>query len=305
MASFRGGEQPGFQFFDRQTLDFGKTICIRQAGEVLFQGRITALSASYPQGAPPEFTVLAEDRLQDLRMVRRTRSFAAQGLADIARSIAADHGLQPDISVSGPTWASLAQVAQSDLAFLLDLARREDAMVWVDDGKLVVKPARDVPAVSLSWAGTLRSFDVCADLAGQRTALLASGWNVAEKSAARHEADKAALGNELGNDLAGGDILQQAFGARKDQVAHLVPANDAEARTLAEAGYRHLARNFVIGEGECETDPLVRVGARLTLAGLGPLFDGDYRIRARTHLFDAGQGARTRFTCDRPGLGRG
>ncbi|MEY4953632.1 MAG: hypothetical protein RL299_2056, partial [Pseudomonadota bacterium] len=38
--------------------------------------------------------------------------------------------------------------------------------------------------------------------------------------------------------------------------------------------------------------------------GLGPLFDGDYRIRARTHLFDASDGARTQFTCDRPGLGR-
>ncbi len=299
-----GGEQPGFQWFDRQVLDFGKDITVKQGGEVLFAGKITAINAHYPEGRPPELSVLAEDRLQDLRMTRRTRAFAAKGLADVARTIASDHGLQPDVSVSGPSWKALAQVAQSDLAFLVDLARREDAMVWIDQGKLVVKRTREVPAVSLAWAGTLRSFDVSADLATQRTALLASGWNVADKKAASHEADKAALGSELGQDQAGGEILQQAFGARKDQIAHLVPANDAEAKTLAEAGYRHLARNFVVGEGECETDPLLRVGAKLSLTGLGPLFDGDYRIRARTHLFDASDGARTQFTCDRPGLGR-
>lgn len=299
-----GGEQPGFQWFDRRLLDFGKEIAVKQGGEVLFAGRITAITAHYPQGRPPELSVLAEDRLQDLRMTRRTRSFAAQGLAEIARTIASDHGLDADVSVSGPNWKALAQVAQSDLAFLIDLARREDAMVWIDQGKLVVRRSRDVPAVSLAWAGTLRSFDVCADLATQRTALLATGWNVADKKAARHEADTSALGSELGQDQAGGEILREAFGARKDQVAHLVPANDAEARTLAEAAYRHLARNFVIGEGECETDPLLRVGAKLSLTGLGPLFDGDYRIRARTHLFDAAEGARTQFTCDRAGLGR-
>lgn len=299
-----GGEQPGFQWFDRRVLDFGKEIAVKQEGEVLFAGRITAINAHYPQGRPPEVSVFAEDRLQDLRMSRRTRSFAAASLADIARTIASDHGLQADVSVSGPAWKALAQVAQSDLAFLIDLARREDAMVWIDRGRLVVKRTRDVPAVSVAWAGTLRSFDVSADLATQRTALLASGWNVADKKVARHEADKAALGNELGQDEAGGEILQQAFGARKDQIAHLVPSNDAEARTLAEAGYRHLARDFVVGEGECETDPLLRVGAKLSLTGLGPLFDGDYRIRTRTHLFDTAEGARTQFTCDRAGLGR-
>lgn len=299
-----GGDEPGFQWFGRDILDFGKTITVRQGTDILFSGRITALNGHFPQGAPPELSVLAEDRLQDLRMVRQSRSFSAQTLGDIARTIASEHRLQPDISVDGPIWKVLAQVAQSDLAFLMDLARREDAMAWIEQDRLVVRRSREVPALSLAWAGTLRSFDVSADLAGQRTALLASGWNVADKTTARHEADKAALGVELGNDIAGAEILQQAFGARKDQIAHLVPANDAEARTLAEAGFRHAARNFLVGEGECETDPLVRVGARLTLSGLGPLFDGDYRIRARTHLFDAAEGARTQFTCDRPGLGR-
>ena len=39
--------------------------------EVLFDGRIMALEAHFPEGEPRTMTVLAEDRFQDLRMARR------------------------------------------------------------------------------------------------------------------------------------------------------------------------------------------------------------------------------------------
>src|SRR5215471_16615333 len=68
-----------FLFFDRQVLDFGKAFAVEfgppsESGPV-FAGRITGIEAGYPPARPPEFLVLAEDRFQDLRMERRTRSF--------------------------------------------------------------------------------------------------------------------------------------------------------------------------------------------------------------------------------------
>lgn len=304
-GNWGGEDQPGFQYFDRQTLDFGKGLAIKMAGDLLFKGKISAISAHYPEGGQPQIAVLAEDRLQDLRMVRRTRSFDQKSLADIARTIANDHGLQPMVDTSGPTYTSLAQVNQSDLAFLHALARSEGAQIWFVDDKLMVKKAHDAPDVELAWAGTLRSFDVVADLAGQRTSVTASGWSVADKEAVKHKAEKAALGSEIGQDEAAADILQAKFGARADQMAHGVSANAQEAKSMAEASFRQMARNFIIGEGVSETDPKMRVGAKLALTGLGPLFDGNYRIRSVTHLFDAEEGARSEFSCDRPGLGRG
>ena len=41
----------------------------------IFAGRVTALEAEYPMGGGAELVVLAEDRLQELRMKRRTRTF--------------------------------------------------------------------------------------------------------------------------------------------------------------------------------------------------------------------------------------
>jgi len=65
-----------------------------------------------------------------------------------------------------------------------------------------------------------------------------------------------------------------------------------------------VARRFVGGRGIAETRPGLRVGATLSLTGLGTLFDGDYRTTFVRHLFDASEGQRSEFGCERPGLGK-
>src|SRR6185436_8505970 len=43
-----------FLYFDRRTFDFGKTLKIKIGGDVLFEGRITALEAHFPEGSQAE-----------------------------------------------------------------------------------------------------------------------------------------------------------------------------------------------------------------------------------------------------------
>jgi phage protein D len=303
-GNWGGGDQPGFQLFDRKTVDFGLPIKIKLGEETLFQGRISAMVADYPDGAPPTLGVLAEDRLQDLRMTRRTRTFMQKSLGDVAKSIASDHGLTPKVVFSGATVPVIAQVNQSDLALLTDLARREDAIVWIEDKELHLARQRTPTRVELRWAGSLREFHVEADLADQRTALVASGWNVADKALASARATEAAVQSELGQGDGGAAILKSAFGERVDTIAHALPRNGAEATAIAEAGFRHLARRFVVGEGVAEANAAIRVGATLALTGLGKLFDGDYRTTSVTHRFDQASGLRSEFRCERPAIGR-
>lgn len=310
MATFGnwgGPERPGFQHFGREALDFGKKIGVKLEDKSLFEGRITALAGKFPEGGPPQIAIHAEDRLQDLRMTRRTRCFADASLADIARSIASDHGLTPQIDLSGPTHEVLAQLNQSDLAFLRDLARREDAQIWVVGTTLHVaqRARRSSATVELSWAGKLREFDVSADLAHQRTELTASGWNAGDKQAAKHTATEQVVRSELNGTISGIATLQQAFGARKDTLAHNTASSNEEARAQAEAALRHLARRFVVGRGVAQTQASLRVGAKVKVQGTGPLFDGEYFVTDVHHRFDAACGLRTEFCCDRPGIGRG
>lgn len=303
-GNWGGGDTPGFQHFDRRTIEFGKPIKVKLGDDLLFEGKISAITADFADGAPPTIGVLAEDRLQDLRMTRRTRTFERASIVDVARKIASDHGLSPRIDAQGASQLCIAQVNQSDLALLHDLARREDALVWVQGTDLHLAKLRPAEKVELRWAGSLREFHVEADLASQRTAMVASGWNVADKAVAKHKATDSTVSSETGSTDGGAKILKSAFGERVDTIAHSLPRNDAEARAVAEASFRHMARRFVTGEGVAETKATLRVGATLALTGLGKLFDGDYRATAVTHRFDQAMGMRSEFRCERAGLGR-
>jgi phage protein D len=301
-----GGSAPDFLYFDRKLLEFGKPFIVKLDTDVIFNGRIMALEASFPAGAPPVLTVLAEDRFQDLRMTRRTRAFNDVSDADVSRRIASDHGLTADVSADGPTYKLLAQVNQSDLAFLRERARSVDAELWIDGSALQFKARanRRSKPIELTLRRELQSFTVKADLAYQRSTVTANGWDVASKSALQHAADESVIRGELNGDVSGVSILKKALGERKEAIAHTVPLNNNEVEAVAESYFKSYARRFVIGRGTATTQAKLRVGTLVDLKGLGPLFTGKYYVVEAQHLFDSARGLRTEFTAERAGLGQ-
>lgn len=295
-----------FLYLDRSRLEFGKAFAVRLEDGTLFEGRISGLEAAFPEGSPAEITVLAEDRFQDLRMTRRTRTFLKQTDAEVIRRIAEDHRLQAEVQVPGPTHDVLAQVNQSDLAFLRERARTLDAEVWAEGStlKAATRTARRGQPLELSHGHQLRSFTVLADLAHQRSEVAVAGWDVSAKSAIRHVAGPDAIRAELGGSVGGSTILEKAFGRRTETIAHAVPVNREEARSLAESYFKAMARRFVVGRGVAETQVRLRVGAVVGLKNLGRLFDGDYYVVEASHRFDSRRGLWTEFVAERAGLGQ-
>ena len=299
----------GFLYFDRQVLEFGKKLRIEAGGGVgagqIFEGRVTAIEGRFLRERPHEMLVLAEDRLQELRMTRRTRTFEDVSDADVFQQVASQHGLRADVDVSGPTHKVLAQLNQSDLAFLRERARAVDADVWVAGDALHAKARarRSEGNVSATLGRGLLECSITADLAGQVSGFAVGGWDVAGKEALKYRATDAALGGELNGDDGGSKVLGAALGTRDQQVVHLVPFTSSEAQALAEAHYRRAARRFVTATGIAEGDARLRVGATLELKGVGPLFEGKYYVTRARHSFDARGGFRTQFTAERPGIG--
>jgi phage protein D len=295
-----------YLYFDRRVLDFGKDFEIKLGTDSIFKGKIMGLEAGFPEGQSPEISVLAEDRFQDLRMTRRTRTFSDVSDADVISQIANDHGLSPSVDISGPTYAVLAQVNQSDLAFVRDRARAIDAEVWMDGSTLNAKShnGRGDQSLQMTHGNQLRQFTVLADLAMQRTSVAVNGWDVASKAALQYEATDAVISSELGSDTSGVSILQSALGQRKEALAHTVPLNHDEAQHEAEAFFKMSARRFVVGRGVAETVSDLRVGAKVDLQGLGPLFNGKYYVVELKHVFDGAKGLRTEFRSERVGIGR-
>src|SRR5260221_3077155 len=137
------GNAVGFLFFDRQTLDFGQPFAVEMgppdSSSEIFKGRVMGIEAQYPPQRPPELTILAEDRFQDLRMERRTRSFENVSDSDVINQIASQQGLTAQVDANGPTYRVLTQLNQSDLAFLRERAAAIDAELWIDDRTLHVQ----------------------------------------------------------------------------------------------------------------------------------------------------------------------
>ena len=294
-----------YLYFDRKKLEFGAAFKVIWTNETLFEGRIMALEAAFPDHGPSEITALCDDRFQDLRMTRRTRSFADKSDADVFKDIAGEHGLTSSVDLSGPTHKTLVQVNQSDLAFMRERARTLDAELWMEGKKLNAKTRanRRGTALPLTHGHELRSFVALADLATQRTSVSANGWDVSAKDALKHEADEAAIRSELNGDTSGVSILKSAFGDRKEALAHTVPTTSTETQTIAESYFKLCARRFVIGRGVAETQVKLRVGAVVDLKNLGSLFNGKYYVVEVRHRFDSEKGLRTEFLAERAGLG--
>jgi hypothetical protein len=299
----------GFLYFDRDVLDFGKKISVivgdSQTEAKIFEGSITGLEGHYSGLQPPDIMVLAEDRFQDMRMARRTRTFENLSDSDVIRQIASQHSMESDIDIDGPSHKILAQVNQSDLAFIRDRARAADAEVWMDGKTLHARARgrRNSGNVTLTYQKGLREFSVLADIAKQRTSLIVSGWDVASKEGIKYEASESSISAELNGKKSGSQTLQSAFGTRVEQLVHLAPLTDQEAQSLAKANFRRMARKFVTGYGIAEGDGRIRVGTSVDLKDIGIMFDGSYYVTEVRHTFDKQNGYRTHFSVERPGIG--
>src|SRR5215469_14888138 len=91
------GSDADYLYFGRDVLDFGKDFSITvgpgDEARLVFKGRISALEAEYPSGGGGLLVVLAEDRLHDLRMTRRSRTFDDVSDQDVMQQIAQEHSL--------------------------------------------------------------------------------------------------------------------------------------------------------------------------------------------------------------------
>ncbi len=269
----------------------------------IFSGLITALEADFPDAASPTLTALAEDRLQQARIKRRTRVFDDRSLADIARDIAGDLGLTPKITGFDTPLGTQVQMNESDLAFLRRLLARYDGDVQVVGTELHLSPRADVRrgAVELALHSQLRRATVLADLSHVVTEVTVTGWDPAQ--GARVTGRSTGGNRGPGNGRVGVELLPDVLGRRAHQIGHLAAATSDEANALAEAAFDDRQRRFVTIDGTAEGNPAVRVGTHVTLKGLGPRFSNTYYVTRCRHRFDLALGYETDFTAECAFLG--
>jgi uncharacterized protein len=305
----RGALTPGYLWFDPDVLDLGDhlevTLGTGDRRAQVFSGVVTGLQARYPASSPPEVVVVAHDRFVDLLMTRRTRTFEHVTDAEAMAAVASDHGLTVDVAPSGPVHRTVVQGNSSDLAFLRARARFLDADLWLSGTTIEVRArsAREPLTTTWSSGNGLVSFEVGADLTGQRSAVHVSGYDRQTKETLDARADQTAIADELDGGRSGPERVTEVFGDRVERVVHLVPDAAATAQALADERLRSTARRFVTASAVIEGDARARPGRRASFTGLGPRFGGDYGIVGVRHAFDVSHGFRSTLDLERVGLG--
>ena len=304
--------EEGQLYLDGQTIDFGKSIEVSigaaDTARIIFTGAISAIEASYVNGVVPFVSVFAEDALMALRMTRRMKTYENMSDADIAQSIAQQHGITADTNADGPTYKVVQQWNQSDLAFLRERARLIQAEVWFSDDTLhfATRGNRTATTLPLVLGNDLLEAQIRADLAHQRTSIRVSGYDASQRDSISEEAADDVIQAEVSGGRTGIAVLQQAFGERKSYRVRNDPLVAEEASAWAKAEMLRRARGFVTLSGMTNGTADMVVGSRVSLDGVGTPFTGDgYYVTRVVHTYDLVDGFRTHFEAERATVNEG
>ena len=294
-------------FEDEMVVHLGSPLAVyggdENAPQEIFSGVVTALEAEFPEKAPPELVLLAEDGLQRARMRRRTAVHRDLSIASFARDVASQLGLAPKITGFDRVLGTWVQLNESDLSFLRRLLLRHDGDVQVVGRELHVSPRSDVRRgeLELELHSQLREARIVADLAHQVTKTTVTGWDLAQGRRVSAESRGSRPGP--GSGRRGDQILMDALGERDEHLGELAAATQEEAQALADAAFDRRLRRFVRVEGTAEGNPALRVGTWVKLQGISRRFDNTYYVTSARHRWDVTSGYSTDFEAECASLG--
>ena len=293
-------------YLDGAIIDFGKQLAVSIGpgadARTLFRGFVSGLEAVFQEGREPQVIMFAEDKLMKLRMTRRMKTYENMTDAQIAESIASEHGLSAQVDADGPTYDVIQQWNMSDLAFLRERARLIQAEIWFEGDALHFKTRgkRTATELTLVQGNHIIDLQARADLAHQRTKIKVSGYDASDRDCVEEEASADAIQAEVSGGRSGPAILEQAFGERVSYRVREAPLTTGEARAWVQAEMLRRARGFVTVVATTRGTPDMIVGSRVTLERVGQPFNGPgYYVTSVSHTYDLKNGHRTRFVAER------
>lgn len=271
----------------------------------LFDGEITACEYVYGPLRHHQVRVRAYERLHRLRRRRPVRTHAEVTVADLARAMASDVGLEMRGASAGdgairddlPTWPFLIQSRQSDFELLVDLAARCGRYV-VQDGDALMLVGLEGWGASLALALGEQLLEATFEVNGESACreVQVSGWNplVVEEVAASAATARAALSAEARIDPSrlGGD-------GRWGILDEVVPSEE-HARALAQAELDSRAAREVTLRAAALGDPALRPGAIVDVTGVHAHVSGRYVLTEVHHALDPRRGFVSELSSEPP-----
>lgn len=270
-----------------------------------FWGHITAANATFPEKGVPTLTVRGFSLYQQLQRMYRRKPFSAATDSGIAREIATEMKLKPDVDDTSVKHPIVSANAESYADILQKRANRINYDFTVKEDRLIFKKPTYLvdatPQLHLTWGEDLLRLQPHLSTYHMPTEVevlsVQSGFG-GDKVAIRGLCTAQELQPKLGKKSG----LQQAkaLGETHLLLEDALVTSAEEAKLVAQAYCRKRMLEFITAQGSSIGRPELRARLVVALQGIGERFSGNYYVTSTTHTIDL-NGYRTDFEAKRDG----
>jgi phage protein D/phage baseplate assembly protein gpV len=241
--------------------------------------------------------VRAYDRSHRLQRGRRTRSFVQVTDEDIAKRIAREARLDPDIEAGGEVYDYVLQDNRTNYEFLQERAERSGFTFWVSDKRLHFRRLQSgsTQPILLEWGSNLQHFRPVLSASRQVDEVIVRGWDASAKRTITGRAARGQLYVQGDGQPAGSDAAHNAFGESQAILVHRPVNTRAEADLLAQAICDDLSSAYLEAAGQASGMPELCPGAAVDIQNAGKRFGGKYYVTRAVHFISNKSGYRTDF----------
>lgn len=247
----------------------------------VFKGIITKHSIRFYEEVGGVLEVEARDSSVKMTIGRKNRYFTDQTDRDVIQTIIAEYGLTGEVESTSLQHQELVQFYTTDWDFIVSRAEANGMLVFVDDGKVIVKTpdASLSPVLELIHGSTMLEFEASADARYQYQAVRATSWDYAAQNTivADGNASFAMPGNFTNNALA------QVSAPTNFELFHTGQVINDELQVWANACLLKSQLAKVIGRVKFEGFAAVKPDTVIKLGGVGTRFNGNAYITAIRH----------------------
>lgn len=281
---------------------------------LMFDGELTGMAPSFPEGGSPTLALDGCSRLQ--RLQRNSDLLTLRGATDgeMVHRIARASKLDARVDDPGIRHPQLTTARRPHLQYLVERAKAVGREVWMEGSTLrfAAPRATGQPAYTLVWGRTrdsftpgslpLQSFNPTLDTRRQVSAVVVRGQDPLTREVIEARAGPRPEAGKPGGGRTGAQAAAAMPGGARELVVVDEPVTSrAQAEARARALYDARAMEFIQGTGSTLGIPGLRPGAVVMLDGLGR-FNGRYYVTRCTHSIGGG-GYRTSFSAHKNSVG--